>query len=375
MSLNMSAGGSCDTMVIDTQAGRSSGLRVPLLPSDPTPIQFRQWEPLALAHMNVKGVNPHLLSSPPILGSNANFIQLQRHIDSVDRTHQLESVARLLATTTLADSSSSSSSSSRTKKEHFSNATTDLEDNNKDLAVTRKLIAGSQQAYSLILTMLPHDLVAIATTDSTVVHGYAYSLWQWMQERYRHTAVDAIIELWQELTMANKTESKWSDYKARVDDLTNRIKAAGDDVPSGLYLSKLVYNLPDEYEPVVNALMQGGKLDDRNKVDWTHVRAAIEAHERQLIRKENNNTVIDNNMTASAFAVSAQSQCYNCKGYGHYASRCPTPPQHSRQSHRGRNHGENKNRNTHSTDEGAEQVHAALGKMDAGRGWSTGFSF
>lgn len=364
MSLNMSAASTgCDMMMNET--GRSSSVRVPILPSNPTSIDFRQWEPLALAYMTVKSVDLDLITDPPLLSSSTQFLLLQQLVNSADKAAKVESITRLLTASSLFTqdddnnaNASSPSSSIKTKKEN------NIDNNNKDLSAARKLIIASQHAYSLILTMLPSELVDIATKDDTVVNGYAYSLWQFLHERFRHTSIDAIIELWQELMRAEKKEEKWSDFKARIDDIVNRIVAAGDTVPAGLYVSKLIYNLPDLYSPVVNALIQGGKLDDRNNINWPHVRAAMESHERQQIRRDNNNESDPGSVAYAAyrkFNPNAKVTCFNCREIGHYASSCP-----NRRDRR-------RNQDQIGNDDDGEFAHVIVNPDDS-RGWG-GFSF
>ena len=363
----------CDMMMNET--GRSNGVRVPILPSNPTSIDFRQWEPLALAYMTVKSVDLDLITDPPLLSSSTQFLLLQQLVNSADKAAKVESITRLLTASSLftqhdennATATSSSSSSIKTKKEN------NIDNNNKDLSAARKLIIASQHAYSLILTMLPSELVDIATKDNTVVNGYAYSLWHWLHERFRHTAIDAIIELWQELMRAEKKEEKWSDFKARIDDIVSRIVAAGDAVPSGLYVSKLIYNLPDMYAPVVNALIQGGKMDDRNNIDWPLVRTAMESLERQLTRKENNNNESDPGSVAYA-AVNRKVTCFNCRGLGHYASSCPNKRVGEEHYNNRNNNRRERRRDEDQSEDDTDKAHAIFAS-DVQRGWGSGFSF
>ena len=171
---------------------------------------------------------------------------------------------------------------------------------NENVIKAKKSLMQCQQAYAYIMQMLPSDLTDIINKDRDVVTGYAYSLWSWLLNRFQRVAADTLPELWNELTTAMKTEPKWADYRARIDDIKSRIEMAGDTVSHGLYMSKLLYNLPQAYTPVVSALSQGGKLVNIAAIDWENVRAALEMQERQAERigtQGGDDTTINTNPT------------------------------------------------------------------------------
>lgn len=192
------------------------------------------------------------------------------------------------------------------------------------------MLSVSQTAYGLILTMLPLDLTVVATNDDSVVTGYAFTLWQWLISRFRSTAHDSVYDLWQEfmaLALNEDEREKWSDFKARVDDYKNRIEATGDKVSAGLYNSKLILRLPSLYNPAVHALQQSGKLDKKDQVDWMHIRATMEAQERQAGRDEGGGSHGGSRgeqgiAAALTRRTSSGLRCYACGKDGHRLFDC-----------------------------------------------------
>ena len=105
-----------------------------------------------------------------------------------------------------------------------------------------------------------------------------------------------------------------------------------------MYACMLVGKLLPMYDVVVQAFNVSKEFHDPDKIDWSKINTMLNAHERSVQRKENEEAV-ESGITMSVHRQQrstsrtysqkfkdqrdlSEVQCYNCKEMGHYSNKC-----------------------------------------------------
>lgn len=203
----------------------------------------------------------------------------------------------------------------------------------------REMVQRSEKAYAALFdALLPELQPQIAHIPS----GFAYGLWKWLQDKYQSTETDAVhdlIDQWMELRM--KDDELFDAYRARVNHVHTLLEHADEKPSVRVYAYKLLDKLKPDYIPAVLALKASGKLkiDGKTVPNWDEVAAFVNAHERNVLRLEKEDSNDESSVPGAAmsarraYAATARGstykngkgpQCWRCDRYGHILSKCPT---------------------------------------------------
>ena len=176
----------------------------------------------------------------------------------------------------------------------------------------RSLINRSRKAYAIIYESLPSDLQSQA---ATLVQGYAFGLWEFLEKKFQNTEQDNIADLyktWNSLRM--KEDESYDSYKARVDRIVALLEKAKDKPSKGQYMYRLIYVLRPEFETMVLTLASGVLLKDLDNIDWPHIVMLINNFERSRKRLAEDDSVSSNSTTNSTVSTVAAATASGGKG-------------------------------------------------------------
>lgn len=221
--------------------------------------------------------------------------------------------------------SSSSSTSSTT-----SSAASSSGDDISRRKVIRELVESSEKAFGYLYEALTSELRLLV---QSLPSGYAYGIWQLMQDKYQNTDVDNVADLykkWNDLSMIeNET---FDSYKARVDEIQALLVHAKDKPSPGQYSFTVLNKLQPKFKQAVLALAASNKLKDPAAIDWPAVVVFMNTHERSEQRLTNAENQREEMQMANAVSSgrawvknksSPEVECYNCHEKGHIKPNCP----------------------------------------------------
>ena len=219
----------------------------------------------------------------------------------------------------------------------------------------------SHKAFGSIYSALPEEL---RLQVQHIPQGWAYGLWQWLERKFQSTEADNVGTLllrW--VHLAQKEGESFDSYRARVNELAALLEHAKQKQTPEMYCLFLLDRLQPRYTPVVLALKNGTLLKDKSAIDWDAVTVQINAHERDVIRKQSEEAVVAEAKAMAARAASSaavppqqrghspspdqrrdgghvhggggrdhgsgsrsrglqEMQCYNCGKFGHIQRNC-----------------------------------------------------
>jgi len=212
------------------------------------------------------------------------------------------------------------------------------------------LISRSRKAFGFLYSALPVDLRPLV---ADVPQGYAFGIWSFLEKKFRNTGQDSVMALWQRLTtMAQEPGETHDVYKARVDSIVELLAHAKQTLPPGLYASLLLWRLQPRYGTAVLTLQTSDRLDDPATISWPYVAEYMAKYERgQLGLGDTDSPGAGDRAMAARSKPSASTggskpsgadrdhsdvECFNCRKFGHYASRCPLPDRRQKGDQEGR---------------------------------------
>lgn len=192
-----------------------------------------------------------------------------------------------------------------------------------------------RKAYAILFSALPADLRQLIAEQP---QGYAFGIWSFLENKFRNTDQDSIMELWSKLTaLTQEPEESFDVYKARIDSVHELLKNAKQDPPAGLYASILIWRLQPRYNTAVLTLKANGAFKDPAKIQWQDIVQFMAQHERTQLHTDRPGAG-DGQRAMPAFAAGgkpwaqdskatppdiSQVDCFYCKKLGHYRSDCP----------------------------------------------------
>lgn len=189
-----------------------------------------------------------------------------------------------------------------------------------------------RKAFSYLHSALPSDL---RTLIADVPKGYAYGVWSFLEKKFRNTEHDMVMSLWETVTaMRQESDEQFDAYKARVDSVAELLANAKQTLPSGLYMSLLLWRLQPRYNTAVLTLKASAGLKDPTAVNWTEIAEYMAQFERAQLGlgeiQGGTSSQTDRAMAARGKSQpseapardSSKVECYNCHKLGHYASDC-----------------------------------------------------
>ena len=224
----------------------------------------------------------------------------------------------------------------------------------EEIKAARKLVSArverSRRVYGIIYGALPDEL-RLQVADLPT--GWAFGLWQWLQNKYQSTEednVNALVGQWMQLKQ-DDTES-FDAYKARVNKLYALLEHAKEKPSARQYSFTLLDKLLPRYAAAVLALKASGQLKDAASISWDTVTAFVNSHERSEQRLGAEDKAMaargaDGSSSSSFTSKPKESQrgggagtgaggnarvrtladvqCFNCEAYGHLSRNCPRP--------------------------------------------------
>ena len=218
--------------------------------------------------------------------------------------------------------------------------------------VVANIVQRSQRVFGHLYGALPKEL------HPQVAHlpqGFAYGLWQWIEEKYRSKEIDNVSVLFREWSLLEQGEEESFDaYRARVNHLSELLSNADEKPSARMYAYTLLERLRPHYKPVVLALQNSSTMKKTKKiqetkterveldVDWVEVSRQVNAHERSEQRLGVSDEAGQHQMGMSAWRTYSAVQqrgrrdlppwnsrgeprCYNCNQYGHMKHDCKKP--------------------------------------------------
>jgi hypothetical protein len=214
----------------------------------------------------------------------------------------------------------------------------------------------SHKAYGSIYSAMPEYLRLEVTHD--VTQGWAFGLWSWLERKFQSTEADNVSTLlttW--MNLKQKPGESFDSYRARLNAVAALLRHAKEDISPEMYCLYMLDRLQTMYTPVILALKNGTHLKDKSAIDWEAVTVLINAHERDVFRKQAEEA------SSEARAMSARTEdstshsgsgsgsgsqnngnggghgrgqrrrardltnvtCYNCQEKGHYKDKCTKP--------------------------------------------------
>jgi len=222
----------------------------------------------------------------------------------------------------------------------------------------------SIKAHNYLMNALDADVSLLV---AHLADGWAYGLWMWLERKYQSTEPDniaALLRRW--VTLAQKEDESFDQYRARVNDVHTLLKIAKQEQTPDMYCLFLLDNLQPRYAGVVLALKNGFLLRDKANINWEEVTTMINAHERNdrqfvevaasgakamAARVAVGNDATGSHVAAAAFQPRGRSpvpdrrkedssrddrdhgsgsrprslqevQCFNCEKFGHISRNC-----------------------------------------------------
>lgn len=240
-----------------------------------------------------------------------------------------------------------------------------------------------RKAFSYLHSALPADL---RTLIADVPKGYAYGVWSFLEKKFRNTEHDMVMSLWETVTaMRQESDEQFDTYKARVDSVAELLANAKQTLPSGLYMSLLLWRLQPRYNTAVLTLKASAGLKDPTAVNWTEIAEYMAQFERaQLgLGEIQGGTSSDRAMAARSKSQPSEAparnnskvECYNCHKLGHYASRCPEEDRRKHKSggskgQRGKSGWKSRSSGDRSGDESSDETPANVNSARGGSRYS-----
>lgn len=217
-----------------------------------------------------------------------NYREMKRYADLVDEKLQEAAIDYALAQ--LSVSVSATTSAVKAPNSYASRSlTSDDEREKSHQKMIRGVIDRSERAYALLYESLPDDIRELVNNNSTIVDGYGYSLWKWLELKFQSTEGDSVGKLWSDFTTAMQhNDEDWEKHKAKVDAIVRLLTAAKQVVPPALYATILLDRLVPKYNGIKMAIDSTKELGkDRENVDWSVVSKFVQAQERTIERQNN----------------------------------------------------------------------------------------
>lgn len=208
---------------------------------------------------------------------------------------------------------SSSSSSSST-------STVTVDKNAEEIERSRKiLIKGiverSGKAYYMLYECLADEIKLLVNNNKSIIDGYGYSLWKFLEDKYQSTESDSLGKLWNDFVNAKQTDDElFDEYKARVDSMVELLNHAGDIPHKALYATILMDRMVPRYNQmkmIIDSTKELGK--DRKNIDWVVVTKYIQQQERSLARQSEDGTGDDSAQAMTAAVKSYSGSTYSTK--------------------------------------------------------------
>ena len=356
-----------------THSEGSAGLRVPLLrPDGDTP--YAVWRPQILTYMMRIGIGDRYYAK-----SIEDWKNVEAAVDAADAADEEAALLRLrmlsAPRTPATKDEPLDASSAGKNSDKVSDATKST--NGEDHKLLARVVAQSRKAFGILYAALDADLRALI---GGVPQGYAFGLWSLLEERYQSQKDDNIADVWARfIALSQESGEAYDSYMARVDKDLELLKAAKQEVPSGLRKTVLLYHLQPMYATARLALQTSKRIEQSDAIDWAYVKSFMLDYEREQSRADVASDGVGRALAART-QVGSQKQsyssigdrsgprdmsrmeCYYCGEMGHIAKHCPKKRKDQRPSGaphtggRGGYHGRKRGGSSGSDDEAPREV-------------------
>ena len=313
----------------------STGPKVPLLrPEGDTP--YAVWRPLILTHMMRVGIEERHFTKVI-----KDWVKVDAAVLAVAESDEQAAMDLLLgnAPAEVKDEPSASSGSGKAPAAPTEEQKTASADARKLMG---RLVAQSRKAFGILHEAIDVDVRALI---GGVPQGYAFGLWSLLEERFQSQKDDNIADVWARfVSLSQDAGEAYDSYMARVDKDLALLKAAKQEVPSGLRKMVLLYRLQPMYALPCLALQTSQRIEQSENIDWIYVKGFMGDHEREQGRADPANDVGARAMAArgqSAWNKQPQTpsttaasnddrprrdmskvECWDCHKFGHTSRFC-----------------------------------------------------
>ena len=231
---SLSSSSYIDAVVGNTTGGASSSVKLPRL----TSTSYAKWRPDAENSFKRYG-----MKESDYKKEIKNYQQVKSYADSLDEQETDAAtdfiLAKLSARTQVANASSSVGAIDLVSTKQEVKPNMSLSANDEVEKAHNKMIRGvierSNRVYALLYESLSDDIRVLVNNNESIVDGYGYSLWKWLELKYQSTEGDSVGKLWSDFTTAMQREDEdWEKHKAKVDAMVRLLTAAKQVVPPAL---------------------------------------------------------------------------------------------------------------------------------------------
>lgn len=201
----------------------------------------------------------------------------------------------------------------------------------------RKTIINTVQrvktVYNILYEALPSD---IRNCISVEIQGNGAALWTWLEERLHGNTIDVTYETISELfTIKQSSDETFETYKARVDELNEKLAATKEDLSPTLYRYVLLTKLRSEYQHFVVSLNLSKEYKEGTQVEiWKNISLAIQNFERTNLSNKSDSSSSSETAMAAHYKSNIKGsnnyhksefnpQCHHCGEFGHIRPKCP----------------------------------------------------
>jgi Chromo (CHRromatin Organisation MOdifier) domain/gag-polypeptide of LTR copia-type len=284
-----------------------AGLRIPLLrPDGSTP--YAVWRPQILTYMMRVGIEDRYYAEPI-----AAWDAVVAAVGAVAATDERAAMQRLVsAPCTITKDEPMDSSSSGKGLDKAIEATKVSE--KEDRKLLARVVAQSRKAFGILYAAIDTDVRALI---GGIAQGYAFGLWALLEERYQSQKDDNIADVWARfIALTQDPNEAYDSYMARVDKDLELLKAAKQEVPSGLRKIVLLYHLQPLYAPARLALQTSKRIEQSDTIDWAYVKSFMLDYEREQNRTDPANEGIGRALAARAQSGPQRQPPPQSQGYG-----------------------------------------------------------